>query len=511
MLIRLSPLECRLRASQELCLPHGFELQRGQHWCIFGGNGSGKTAFVQLLLGRIPQVRSALTYAPDFDPAENVCEVSFEEQQRLCALDNRFDISEFTDSAHDAGTSVECLICDGPVELADADQLESILDLLDINHIRKQGIRYLSSGQMRRAMIARALYLKPALLVLDNPLESIDRDSAERIQVALSSWVSDKNATLFMCRRQQQLPESMTHGLLMRKLKIMEQDGYKAIKEKVPGFILSEQRVLSSSELPGPCAGRKPAEMPPGCENEALIALRGVNAAYGEKLIFTDLNFEMHHGDHVLLEGPNGCGKSTLLGLIDGDNHKAYGQQVFLFGRRRGSGESVWDIKSRFGVVSNDLHNRYIKGWRVLDVVVSGFFDSLGLYDDSGASEAACAKAWLAALGLTELTREYYHELSFGQQRLVLLARAMVKQPMVLVLDEPCVGLDDYHTQLLLSMVDLIAGLGRTQILFVSHSDDQTPSCINTKMLFTDNESYKKSGDCTDKATAPRSTVNIHR
>lgn len=511
MLIRLSPLECRLRTSQTLSVPQGFALERGQHWCIFGGNGAGKSALVQALLGRLPQARNALTYAVDFDPAVDVCEVSFEEQQRLCALDNRFDISEFTDNAQDPGTTVESLICDIAPAQADTQRLESVLQLLDIQAIRKQGIRYLSSGQMRRAMIARALYLKPALLVLDNPLESIDRDSAERIQSALTSWVSGNNATLFMCRRQQQMLAGMTHAALMCDLKIIEQDYYKNLLPKISDFTGSNKKSPAQTVLPPACAGRKPADTPPGFESAALISLHGVSAAYGDQLIFEDLHFEMHRGDHVLLEGPNGCGKSTLLGLIDGDNHKAYGQPVFLFGRRRGSGESVWDIKSRFGVVSNDLHNRYVKGWRVLDVVVSGFFDSLGLYDDSGASEASCARAWLATLGLSDCAREYYHELSFGQQRLVLLARAMVKQPLILVLDEPCVGLDDYHSQLLLDMVDIIAKQGRTQILFVSHSADHIPLCINTRMLFTLSGHDTKNGDCTDRATVPRSTVKISR
>lgn len=511
MLILLSPVKCRLRASQVLDLPGGFELRRGQHWCIFGGNGTGKTALVQLLLGRIPQVRSALVYAADFDPVGDICEVSFEEQQRLCALDNRYDISEFTDDARDIGTSVQTLVCGHSTQQPDAERLDSILQLLDIQHIRTQGIRYLSSGQMRRVMIARALCLKPALLVLDNPLESIDRYSEALIRSALRRWKSENNCTLFMCRRQQQMLDGMTHAAIVSDLKILEQGEYKSTLPKISEFAAGNKLRTQPIALPAACSGRNVAGMPSGYENAALISLRGVSAAYGDQQIFNDLHFEMHRGDHVLLEGPNGCGKSTLLGLIDGDNHKAYGQPVFLFGRRRGSGESVWDIKSHFGVVSNDLHNRYVKGWRVLDVVVSGFFDSLGLYDDSGASESACARDWLRVLGLSEIEREYYHELSFGQQRLVLLARAMVKQPLILVLDEPCVGLDDYHSQLLLDMVDFIAQQGQTQILFVSHSADHTPACINIKMMFELNDNRFKSGGDAERASAPRSTVKVFR
>lgn len=508
MLIYVPALDCRLSATQVLKLPQGLAVERGQHWCVFGSNGAGKSVLLQLLLGRLPQARGALGYASDFDPLSDICEVSFEEQQRLCALDNRFDISEFNKTAQDAGTRVENLICDGPVLHSDAARLEHILELLDIQHIRRQGIRYLSSGQMRRAMIARALYLKPLLLVLDNPLESIDRYSADKIRGALTQWMGPHNATLFMCRREQQMLAGVTQVLLMDNLQAVGLYTPEAFQTARSARLRTLSPVQLPTQLPKPCAGRKAADLPTGYEHEALISLRGVSAAYGEQSIFKDLHFDMHRGDHVLLEGPNGCGKSTLLDLIDGDNHKAYGQPVYLFGRRRGSGESVWDIKARFGVVSNDLHQRYVKGWRVLDVVVSGFFDSLGLYDDSGASEARCAREWLALFGLLALDREYYHTLSFGQQRLVLLARAMVKQPLILVLDEPCTGLDDYHCELLLRMVDFIAAQGRTQILFVSHSADDVPGCITTKLRFTVDE---HSGSARCHQDTPRSRITVHR
>lgn len=162
----------------------------------------------------------------------------------------------------------------------------------------------------------------------------------------------------------------------------------------------------------------------------------------------------------------------------------AYGQKVRLFGKQRGSGETVWEIKSRFGLVSNELHNKYVKGWKALDVVVSGLYDSVGLYDDSVASDRAVAKAWLSCLGLADSAACYYHELSFGQQRLVFLARAMVKNPAVLILDEPCVGLDDYHRQLILGVLDLIASQTRTRLIYVSHVSEERPACINQRLEF---------------------------
>ncbi len=189
-------------------------------------------------------------------------------------------------------------------------------------------------------------------------------------------------------------------------------------------------------------------------------------------------------GQHTCISGPNGCGKTTLLSLVNGDNHKAYGQDITLFGLRRGSGESVWDIKQKFGLLNTQLHLGHVRGMRVLEVVVSGFFDSIGLYDDWGDAQKQIAGEWLCALGLEDIEREPFDTLSFGMQRMVLLARAMVKSPIILILDEPCLGLDGHHGQTVLRAIDHIAANSDTQVLFVSHSAGEMPDCINQWLEF---------------------------
>lgn len=459
----------------------------GQHWCLFGGNGAGKSMLAALLCGRLTGGHQPV-FADDFDPDTDVSEVSFAEQQRLWRYDDRHDVSEFNASAADAGTTVTALICG---HAYDPVRLGPILATLDIESIKDQGIRFLSSGQIRRAMLARALYQQPRLLILDNPLESIDRDSAERISVAIGGWMSKDNCTLQMSRRQRDILPGITHLALMQNLAVTA-TGARDVMLQSENFshLLPVLRQLPE-RLPAPCVSHsRTAEfLPTGAGGESLISLRGVSAAYGAQTVFTDLCWEMATGHHVLIEGPNGSGKSTLLSLLNGENHKAYGQPVYLFGRLRGTGETVWDVKSRFGVVSNELHNRYIKGWRVLDVVVSGFFDSLGLYDNSGAGEAKTARAWLQMLGAETRVRDFFHELSFGEQRLVLLARAMVKHPLILILDEPSVGLDDYHRDVLQAVLRLIAESGRTHIIYVSHDDETCPEFINQRVSF-----HKRSG-----------------
>ncbi len=476
---------CRIGRNKTLKVEQ-FELAKGQHWCIFGGNGAGKSVLARLIAGNRVESANYVSYRDGFDPKLDIFIVSFEEQQRLWQRDNRLDISEFSAAAQDQGTLVTELIESARrEEEQDRAELGALVDQMDLAAVINKGIRFLSSGQVRKVLLARAIYAKsddsPKLLILDEPLESIDWHSQERIATALQQWMNENNSTLLLCRRKQDILPAVNHLAVMEDLRLIEQGSLEKVASS-PGFHrLTKTAVHQSSRLPFAVDGHKTLDE----ESLAvLIELCDVTASYQDQLVFSNINWVMQAHNHVLVEGPNGCGKSTLLSLIDGDNHKAYGQQVTLFGRKKGSGETVWDVKAHFGIVSNELHNKYIRGWKVLDVVVSGFFDSVGLYDDSGATESGAALNWLAAMGVEQLGKHYYHEISFGQQRLVLLARAMVKHPAVLILDEPCVGLDDTHRQMILQTLDAIAGQTDTRLIYVSHVEEEKPECINQHIKF---------------------------
>ena len=475
---------CRIGRHAVLKIDH-FEVASGEHWCLFGSNGAGKTLLANLISGKRVESGSYVCYQTGFDPALDIYAVSFEEQQRLWQRDNRLDISEYSDKAEDAGTVVLELIDSARSDAEqDHDLLSELLTQLDLQGVLGKGIRFLSSGQIRRVLIARALYGKRAgackLLILDDPLESIDKDSRARISHCIEHYLTDDCCSLQLCRRKQDILPGVTHVAVMDELSLLEQGDATAMRAGNAFENIDARRPRIPAKLPPPIADETDDEN----AQEPLIVLDNVNAAYGPTPVLSNLSWIMKPWHHVLIEGPNGCGKSTLLSLIDGENHKAYGQAVSLFGRVRGSGETVWEVKARFGIVSNELHNKYVKGWKVLDVVVSGFFNSVGLYDDSGSAEINAARQWLAALGIEALQQHYYHEISFGQQRLALLARAMVKHPRVLILDEPCVGLDDYHRRLILQTLDVIASQLHTNLVYVSHVVGEQPACINQRLRF---------------------------
>ena len=487
-LVSIDNAQCRIGRQALLAIGH-FAIESGQHWCLFGPNGCGKTLLANLLAAKRSESSTYVSYGLNFDPALDLHIVSFEEQQRLWARDNRLDISEFSGDAQDKGTVVEDLIR-GSRSRQNQDNvlLADLIEQLALAEVLIKGIRFLSSGQIRKVLIARALYAyrdgSPQLLILDDPLESIDRDSREQITSTIEKYLNAQFSSLQLCRRQQDILRGVSH------MAVMERSGteMKISRQGLLAEVLKTSEFIDISavgiEVAANLDALLPREIPLSKPREELIRLEDVQANYGDTKVLVDVHWIMTSRDHVVIEGPNGCGKSTLLSLIDGENHKGYGQQVFLFGRLKGSGETIWETKKYFGIVSNELHNKYIKGWRVLDVVVSGFFDSVGLYDDSGAEEVDLAKRWIAALGLEQWEKQYYHEISFGQQRLVLLARAMIKKPRILILDEPCVGLDDYHRQLILSVLDAIAGRSLTNILYVTHVADEQPSCINQVLRF---------------------------
>jgi len=252
-----------------------------------------------------------------------------------------------------------------------------------------------------------------------------------------------------------------------------------AISTKPAVSALMNPPLAELGSLPDPAP--RPYVLP---DNGPLLELRDVCVSYGELEVLRKVNWVLDRTTHCCVSGPNGCGKTTLLSLVTGDNHKAYGQNITLFGIRRGSGESVWDIKQKYGQLDNQLHLNYVRGMRVVEVVVSGFFDTIGLYDDWGDVQRDIADQWLAALGLGQHSRESFDALSFGLQRMVLLARAMVKSPIILLLDEPTLGLDGHHRQLMLRAIDHIAANCDTRIIFVSHSAGDVPGCINQHLVF---------------------------
>ena len=218
--------------------------------------------------------------------------------------------------------------------------------------------------------------------------------------------------------------------------------------------------------------------------SEILVSMKNVTIKYEETMVLDNVSWTMRTGENWVILGPNGCGKTTLLNLITGDNLQAYANEIYLFGKRRGSGESIWDIKRRTGIISSDLQIRYRKPITAFEVVLSGFFDSVGLYRDFTREQKETAEQWMEVLGIADKSDRIFNQLSYGEQRMQLLARSMVKTPPILIMDEPCQGLDRTNRQRILAAIEIVGHQSKTNIIYVTHYPHEIPACMTHMLEF---------------------------
>lgn len=430
-----------------------WELIQDQCWAVLGRNGSGKQLLGKLLSGEIMFSQGKIEH--DFS---NIVVLSFEEQQSLYEHELKIDDSDFMDRL-DPGTTVrELLGLEG--------DLPQSLAFLNMDKILDRGYRLLSSGEGRKTLLVQSILRKPDLLVLDEPYDSLDIQSREELQHFFSLLLAEhKTQLLFLLNNHDEISDWQTHVAVMEKGEIITQGE----REK----ILSDESVTSllsfdASSLPAWPEDLSRPEVP-----ETLVKLNAGKVQYGQTVIFENLDLEIKQGDHTLLTGANGSGKSTLLDLLTGDHPQCYGNDLEVLGFTRGTGESIWDIKKQVGIVSPGLHRDHRVPGSALHITLSGFFDTIGLYDEPSELQIEHAREWLALVGMTERSNISFKTLSYGEQRLVLVARALVKQPSLLILDEPTQGLDDVNRHRVMYFLEQLSSQQRTTIIMASHRLDE--------------------------------------
>ncbi len=453
----------------------GWVLPDGRNALVCGSNGSGKSALAQLLGGRIKAASGEIT----FDGGDGPVYVGSALEAEILAEDRYDDDSEFIEGGLDTGRTVEEVVSAGK-------DFASACRLLKISHLLESPFNSVSTGEMCRVLIARALAQRPELLILDRPFDGLDAVSQREMHELIARLIGKGVQILLFGFYNEDLPKEIDHLVLLSAGRIV----LEGARKRTTASPLWKARTGHRVHLPHRLPDRYSYDdLSPSCP---LVRVIDLDVAYGEKTVFKGLNWIFRQGEHWHIAGPNGSGKSTLLGMISGDNPKAYGKDIFLFGKRRGSGESIWEIKRYFGIVSPSLHRDYRVSATLLETVVSGFYDSIGLYDRPTESQWRIGREWIGLLRIRGGEETPFPSLSFGEQKQALIARAMVKLPAILLLDEPCLGLDERNRSLVLTLIDYIASNSRTHILFVSHDYRCELKCLNRKLEFFADGSYYK-------------------
>ncbi|MFT5593948.1 MAG: molybdate transport system ATP-binding protein [Oceanicoccus sp.] len=447
-------------------------IKRNNSWAFIGSNGSGKSAFAKVLTGSLELTRGTLE---GIDTA-SVSAVSFDAQQQLITREQERDDSDITNEVWQGTPVFELLY-----EVSDdQNQIDHWVAVFNISHILEKGFRKLSTGESRKVILIRALLQTDTLLVLDEPFDGLDASSQRVLNDTLAQQHQNGRQIILILNRLDEVPNWVSHLGFLHNLKLLAHGDKHAILQHptVQAFLTFNSQTLALPER-DPCCSMLNADVSP------LVKLTNGKVAYSDRLIFENLNWTIHRGEHWAVLGPNGCGKSTLLNLISGDHPQCYANDLTVFGMKRGSGESIWDIKQHIGIISAALQWNYKASTNVITAVVSGLFDSIGLYHQVEDHQRQLALAWLKQVKLDHKANELLHQLSYGEQRLVLICRAMIKQPALLILDEPCQGLDDPNRQLVLGFIELLSQQKDTTLLYVTHHNGDLLPCFDKRLICT--------------------------
>ena len=550
---------CRIENSKETLIQNiNWTYEIGQAWLVIGPNGGGKAEFLNALAneagirfvgneknggdrplnqstwkaGDRPLNQSKSSYFSSFEKSVEI--VSLEKAAKIIEEERINDESDYVEGGIDHGRSGRIFISqslDNSIkknsslpEFAKNLEKDPSIKLCGIEKILDRGLKYMSTGEIRRTLLARALISGKKLLILSDPFAGLDKES-RTILLEFFNSITERQIKkpennsfphiILAMERWNEIPENISHVIefsnkeisfcgckedYLKKLnqsdknhltekKELEDSFYEIIQttskgENSEGTVLSQSEgtVLSQSSTPEGTVLSKSSTSEGtdlSASSKILVEMKNVNVGWGDNRVLKNINWKLFEGNHWLIRGPNGSGKTTFLELITGDNQQVYSNEIYMFGKKRGSGESIWDIKKNLGIVSYRMHVEYrmLGGTSLQNVIISGLRDSIGLYGKASDLEISTAKKWLALAKLQDRADENFGNLSYGEQRAVLILRAVVKSPKILILDEPCHGLDENYRFKILELLELIAEQKTTTLLHVTHDPSEMLKC----------------------------------
>jgi len=460
--------------------PIDWQINKGEIWTILGNNGSGKSVLADTIRGRWRLDEGEIKYhffekiieqhpKKYFGPNQLIKLISFESVHSVSKFKGMYYQQRFNSQDADLAPFVSELF-NGEIE--NKETARQIIRLLKIEKLLKQRLIELSSGELRKLVIAKTLLSEPQLLTIDNTFAGLDPEARKLVNEIFPQLNNQGIQLIFLAPSIPDVPECTSN--------ILEITGGKVnltAKTKPNTYI---NRILPSVKLPR--INWNLVSSDSNSDFEELVEMKDIKISYGNRVIISGINWKVKTGEKWALLGSNGSGKSTLLSYIFADNPQAYAKNLSLFGHRRGTGESIWDIKKRIGFVSSEMYLYYRKNLSCLKIVESGFFDSIGLYHNCNSRQQKIAAYILDTLGLSYLSKRSFLKISSGEQRMILFARALIKNPDLLVLDEPFQGLDETNKQRCTAIIESYCSQPDKSLIFVSHYRKEIPPCVNKYM-----------------------------
>ena len=464
-----------------LAQPVTVALSAGEHIAVVGPNGGGKSLLVDTLLGKYPLKEGSLVY--DFSPSvtntvyDNVKYIAF--RDTYGAADANYYYQQRW-NAHDQEDAPEVREMLG--EIKDEALKQELFELFRIEPMLDKKIILLSSGELRKFQLTKALLTSPRVLVMDNPFIGVDAPTRELLFSLLERLTKLSSVQIVLILSMlDDVPSFITHVIPVDHLtvydKIPREDYLERYREYVieESFTELQQRII---DLPYESTNY---------DSEEVVRLNKVSIRYGDRIILKELDWVVRRGEKWALSGENGAGKSTLLSLVCADNPQSYACDISLFGRKRGTGESIWEIKKHIGYVSPEMHRAYLKNLPTIEIVASGLHDSIGLYKRPQQEQIAICEWWMDIFGIVRLKDKPFLQLSSGEQRLALLARAFVKDPELLILDEPLHGLDTFNRRRVKKVIEAFCRRRDKTMIMVTHYESELPDVISDRIFLKRN------------------------
>jgi molybdate transport system ATP-binding protein len=448
---------------QDIC----FQIGQGEQWAVLGPSGSGKTVLAHTLAGK-HFYRGRISVPGETTESFQEKVFVVEQQHHFKDLKNQsaFYYQQRYNSFDASGTiTVAEDLQAYRGRAAGTFQSGELIDLFQIRGLLAEPLIQLSNGENKRLQIVKALLTDHQLLILDQPFTGLDAAGRKQLSGILDQ-LSQQGEQMILITSARDMPSCITHVLVL-------QDG-RAAAAGTPADMLEYQ----------PASVREPDKRFPSAVSfshpdfDCAVRMVDVNIRYEEKSILRSIYWEVKKESCWSLSGPNGAGKSTLLSLITGDNPQAYANEIYLFDRRRGTGESIWEIKQKTGFLSPELHLYFDHSATAYQTLASGLWDTIGLFRELSDAQHELVMEWLGFLDLVPYRSRLLNSLPAGIQRILMLGRAMIKTPPLLVLDEPCQGLDPEHICQVKNMITRYCRHYRASLIYVSHYPEELPSCI---------------------------------